>query len=140
MSSVITSAVASTRSGATATRLSDNVSPARSPTPPCSGTAGTIFVTSLALLLEALLSPPPATVATLVTFAGAAVATFTVRVIGGYVVPAASTSLLVQLRVASVQLQPIPSNPVAVNPCGNVSVTVTTPAVGPVPLLPIVTM
>src|SRR5579859_1681058 len=42
-----------------------------------------IVVTSLAVLLAGLTSPPPETVAVLVTLAGALAATFTVNVIAG---------------------------------------------------------
>ena len=38
------------------------------------------------------------------------------------------------------QLQPVPLSPVAVNPLGSVSTTVTSPLVGPVPLLRTVTV
>jgi hypothetical protein len=43
-------------------------------------------------------------------------------------------SLRVQVRVARVQLQPLPLNAVAVNPAGSVSTTVTVPLVGRVPI------
>ena len=49
--------------------------------------------------------------------------------------PAASASERVQVSVASVQLQPVPSIAVAVRPLGSVSTTVTMPLDPPVPVL-----
>ena len=45
--------------------------------------ASAMTVTSLAVSLAVLVSPPPLTLAVLVTLAGAVLATFTVSVIGG---------------------------------------------------------
>jgi len=92
-----------------------------------------IGVTSLALLLLVFASPPPDTEAVFVTLAGAFAATVTDRVTGGKLPPVAKASLRVQLNDARVQLQPDPTIPVAVKPAGNVSVTVTVPALEPAP-------
>src|SRR5690349_8790550 len=94
-----------------------------------------MMVGSRAVSLRVFVSPPPDTVATLVTDVGAFAATFTVSVIAGYDDPAASASLRLQLRLASVQLQPAPAIAVAVSPDGSVSVTVTAPLVATPPLL-----
>src|SRR5258706_5910454 len=92
-------------------------------------------VTSLAPLLVVTSSPPPATVAVLVTLAGAFDATLTVSVIKGYEAPAASTSLRVHAPAGWLHVQPVPPIAVAVRPEGSVSLTVTVPLVGPPPLL-----
>src|SRR5688572_28097879 len=55
-------------------------------------TSGDTTVRSLAVLLPVFRSPPPDTIATLVTEAGAFAATLTVSVIAGYVLAGASTS------------------------------------------------
>src|SRR4051812_7212481 len=92
-------------------------------------------VTSEALSLLVLLSPPPLTLAVLVTLAGALEATVTVNVMSGYFAPLASSSLRVHVRDDSVQAQPVPFKAVADSPAGSESVTVTLPVVEPVPLL-----
>jgi hypothetical protein len=97
--------------------------------------AGAIVVTSVATLLVVFVSPPPVTVAELVTLDGALPATLTVSVSAGYVLPAASAVLRVHVSEESVQLQAEPLSAVAVNPAGRLSVTVTTPLVDAVPLL-----
>src|SRR5947208_1678353 len=92
-------------------------------------------VRSVTELLVVFSSPPPETVAVLVTLAGASPATFTVTVIGGQLPPAASASERWQVSVASVHVQPVPLRPVAGKPPGIVSVTVIVPLVGPAPTL-----
>ena len=59
----------------------------------------------------------------------------TVRVIAGKEEPVASTVLLVQVKVARVQLHPVPLIAVAVKPLGRVSTTVTVPEVDALPVL-----
>src|SRR5438876_339000 len=75
------------------------------------------------------------TVAVLVTAGGALAATFTVSVIEGYEAPAASTSLRVHGPAGWLHVQPVPPIAVAVRPEGSVSLAVTVPLVGPLPLL-----
>jgi hypothetical protein len=48
---------------------------------------------------------------------------------------AASTSLRVHVSVAGKHVHPVPPIVLAVNPEGNVSINVTAPFVGPVPML-----
>src|SRR5690349_8287565 len=94
------------------------------------------MVGSVAVLLAALMSPPPDTVAVLVTLAGALAATFTASVMGGYEAPEASASARVQVEVGpAAQVQPAPLMAAAARPAGSVSVTVTAPALGAVPAL-----
>jgi hypothetical protein len=85
-----------------------------------------------------LLAPPPLTVALLVTEAAAVQLTFTVSVMAGKLPPEATAAVLVQVRVATLQVQPEPLMAVAVRPAGNVSVTVVVPEVAPGPGLPAV--
>jgi hypothetical protein len=66
---------------------------------------------------------------------GASLATFTVSVSGGKLKPELSTLLRVHGPAGWVQDQPVPLTAVAVKPLGSVSVTVTVPDVGPLPLL-----
>jgi hypothetical protein len=89
------------------------------------------FVGSLAVSFETFDSPPPDTVTVLVITDGASIATFTVRVIGGYFAAEASVSEREQVSEASLQFHPVPAIAVAVRPGGNVSVSVTSPIVGP---------
>src|SRR5258705_473322 len=92
-------------------------------------------VLSFAVSLEVLVSPPPETVTVFITEAGALLVTFTVRVIAGWLAPAASVSLRVQPSVgAVVQDQPVPAMAAAVKPVGRASVTVTVPEVAAPPL------
>ena len=96
-----------------------------------SGTLGGLMVVgSEAESLPVLASPPPATVAVLVTLAGALAATFTVSVMAGKLAPGAAVVLVLQASVDTVQLHPVPVIAVAVKPVGSVSVTVTVPEVG----------
>src|SRR5207249_301870 len=53
---------------------------------------------------------------------------------------AASVSVRVQFRLASVQVHPVPAILVAVSPVGNVSVTLTCPLVGLPPMFPTVNL
>src|SRR5215469_9835068 len=95
-----------------------------------------IVVGSVAVLLLVLTSPPPETLALLVTMPGALLATFTVNVMGGYEEWAESASLRVQVSVPSVHDHPVPLMAVAVSPVGTVSVTVTVlPSVCLAPML-----
>src|SRR6266545_1614741 len=80
-------------------------------------------------------SPPPDTVAVLVTRIGALPATLTVKVMTGYVPPGPSGLALVQVSVPRLQLQPAPVMAVAVSDGGSVSTTVTVPVVDAGPLL-----
>src|SRR5947209_7131409 len=85
-----------------------------------SAAGGVIVVTSLAVSLAVLISPPPETVAVFVTVGiGASAATFTVRVIGGYAFIAPGRSARLQVSVARVHVQPVPLMAVAVNPGGS---------------------
>ena len=101
--------------------------------PTITWTVCVIDVMSFAVLLEVFRSPPPDTVAVLVTDDGAFVATLTVTVIDGYAELGFNASLRVQVRVPRLQDQPVPEIAVAVRPVGRVSITVTVPelAVGP---------
>src|SRR6478735_4346290 len=92
-------------------------------------------VGSVAVLLLVDESPPPDTVAVLVSEGPAFAATFTVTLMGSYVPLAARASARVQLTVASVQTQFVPVIAVAVKPAGSVSTTVTAPLVGAAPTL-----
>src|SRR3954470_12307713 len=65
------------------------------------------------------------------TLATASLLTLTVTEIGGYADPAASASLRVHVSVRNVQFHPEPAIAVAVSPAGIVSITVTSPLVGP---------
>ena len=99
-----------------------------------SGTAVEVIVVgSLAESLLVLLSPPPDTVAVLVTLDGALLAMLTFKVIGEALALAAKAVWFVQVTVCpeSEQVQPAPLAPVGVNPLGTTSVTVM------VPLLPV---
>src|SRR5271165_5564279 len=87
-----------------------------------SGAVTSITVTSVAVLFPGVLSPPPETTAVLVKLAGATPETFTVKVIAGYAAPPARTSLLVHIRMLSVQVHPVPAIAVAVSPAGSRSV------------------
>src|SRR5262245_9987869 len=99
-------------------------------------------VTSFDTLLPGVESFPPATVALLVTLAAAVHDTSTVSVIGSNALAAATLSLRVQVSVAGpvagtaeqFQFGP-PLQPVAVKPAGRLSVTVTRPLDGLVPIL-----
>src|SRR6478609_7448380 len=100
-----------------------------------SSRAASICVKSLAVSLAVLLSPPPETLAVLVTEDAALLATFTVSVIGSKLVPATSTSPRVHCRGESVQFQFRPLMSVAVSPAGSVSSTVIRAVVSTVPAL-----
>src|ERR1035437_7996527 len=86
-----------------------------------------IVVGSVALAWSA--TPPPSTVAWLVTLAGAFAATFTVSVMGGEVAPGANESArlqLIKLIWGSMrQFHPKPWMETAVSPLGRVSSTPT---------------
>src|SRR5258708_4655245 len=87
-------------------------------------TAGFMVVTSVAVSLPALASPPPETVAVLVTDRGALRFTETVSVISGKLRPGSMVSAREEL-VSDTQIQPGPLMAVAFKPAGSVSVTVT---------------
>ncbi len=79
-------------------------------------------------------SPPPPTVATLVTDAATLPAILTVTEIGEYEAPGASTVVVVHPKGDNVQVHVLPPLiAVAVRPDGRVSTTVTVPAVGEPP-------
>src|SRR5262249_36753711 len=93
-------------------------------------------VASVAVSLPVLVSPPPETVAVLITLALMLIGTFTVRGMAGELAPGGRTTLRVQVRVASVQAQPVPLMAVGTRvfgTLGSVSTTVTVPTVGPCP-------
>ena len=88
--------------------------------------SGSIVVGSEALLFEALTSPPPETVATFVSDAGAVAATETVD--GRCRIARAGASASEREQVAGTsQVQPVPDMPVTVRPAGGCSATVTAP-------------
>src|SRR5258708_38560843 len=89
----------------------------------------------LAVSLAVLCSPPPDTVAVLVTLDGAFTATFTVSVIRLKLAPTPIDSLRVHGPAGCVQFQLVPLIAVAVSPEGTVSLTETWPLVGPFPEL-----
>src|SRR5262249_9775459 len=90
-----------------------------------------MFVGSLAV---ARTVPGVVTATMFVICGGAFGSTFTVRVIGAKLAPAASDADCVQVNVASAQHHPLPLIAVAVRPAGRVSTTVTVPDVAPGPL------
>src|SRR5690348_4285999 len=94
-----------------------------------------IVVGSLALSLVVSSSPPPDTLAVLVTIGCASLATSTVSVMSGKPAPAASTAdAPVRVQERFEQFQPEPAISVADRPAGSVSVTVTVePSVGDAP-------
>ena len=95
-----------------------------------------IAVGSEALSLAVFVSPPPETVAVLVTDEAALLATLTVIVMGGYVAPAAKGSVRAQTNVLRVQVQPTPLIAVAVKPAGRASAAETEPEVAMPPAFP----
>jgi hypothetical protein len=99
------------------------------------GIAWVMTVVSVAVSFAVTNSPPPETSARFMTVAGALNVTFTVRVMGGYELPAASASLRVQVSEITEHVQPVPLIAVAVSPLGRVSVTVIVPVVGALPAL-----
>src|SRR5438045_1187543 len=96
-----------------------------------------MIVGSIAVAVSKISREPEFTVVVLVTFAGAAMDTLTVTVIGGKLAPFRRKSLRVQVTVwaAIMQVQPVPEAAVGVNPAGNVSVTVNGPGSSAVPVL-----
>ena len=82
-------------------------------------------------------SPPPETVAVLVTEAAANCATFTVIEMAGNDPLLATTAVLVQVTICATipQVQPLPDAAVGVSPAGSVSVTVVVPLVAAAPML-----
>src|SRR5262245_9019769 len=89
------------------------------------------------VLLSTLNSPPPETVAVLVSGETALPPTVATTVTGGYEPAAAQASARVQVRVTPLQDQPVPEMLVTVIPAGGNSRTVTRlPATtAPLPLL-----
>src|SRR4051812_2625370 len=75
-----------------------------------------IRATSLAESFEILDCPPPATVTAATRLAGAFAATSTVRAIAGSVLPAAATSVRLQMAAATSQVQPVPASVVKLRP------------------------
>jgi len=85
-----------------------------------------IVVESVSVSLLVISSPPPETVTELTkVLLGGLAATVTVKVMGGKLDAAARPSVRVQVRVATMQVQPVPDIAVAVKPVGSVSTTVT---------------
>ena len=84
-----------------------------------------------------LTSPPPETVAVLVTELAPDCATFTVIEMTGNDPLLATTAVLVQVTVCATipQVQPVPDAAVGVSPAGSVSVTVLVPLVAVPPTL-----
>jgi hypothetical protein len=83
-------------------------------------------------VIFAVADPPPDTLTLFARGEAAFAATFTVTVIAGKLAPAASVSLRVQLLTAVPgHVHPEPAIDTSVSPEGTVSVTVTTPLVGP---------
>jgi hypothetical protein len=97
----------------------------------------TMFVGSLAVSFAVLTSPPPETVAVLVTELPADCLTVTVIVMTGNDPLLATTAVLVQVTVcpAMEQVQPVPDAVTGVSPAGSVSVTVVVPLVAAPPML-----
>src|ERR1700730_8170187 len=92
----------------------------------------TMVVQSDAESFAVLTSPPPATVAGLVSGLVADWATAATTAMAGYDPPAASASARVQVTSwpAMLRLQPVPEAVDGVSPAGSVSETVTSPLVG----------
>src|SRR6266853_2106239 len=90
---------------------------------------------SVAESLPRLTSPPPPTTTVFVTVAAASCPTATVSVIAGYAPPDGNPSTRVQLSGSSTQVHPEPVRPLAVNPGGRTSATVTMPLALPAPVL-----
>ena len=101
-----------------------------------------MVVTSSTWLLAGLTSPPPVTLAELMTETAAFDATSTVTVIGGYAAPGLSGSFLPQVTDCPVmsQVQPVPLAAVGIRPVGTISIAVTRSLVGMPPLLATVMM
>src|SRR5205823_12912580 len=97
----------------------------------------TTFVRSVAVSFAVFTSPPPETVAVLVTAFAADWPTFTVIEIAGNDPLLATTALLVQVTVCATiaHVQPAPDAAVGVSPAGSVSVTVVVPLVAVPPTL-----
>ena len=93
------------------------------------GGLGVMTVESV-VLAEA--EPPPETDTAFDKGVPALLATFTVTVIAGKLLPPLSTLLVVQVGNV-VQFHPVPDIETKVMPAGTVSVMVTTPEVGPAP-------
>ena len=95
----------------------------------------------LIVLLPSAVSPLAETVETIegtvVTGSGALRATLNVTVMSGKRTAEPKASLRVQVRVAKVQLQPVPLKAVAVSPGTRVMVSVTVPVVAELPKLKI---
>ena len=99
------------------------------------GLARTV-TTSVASLLVLLVSPPPDTVAVLLTLGAAGAETATVNVIGlALVAPALITPALVQVTVCPVALHahPVPLAETYAKPVGKASVTVIVPLLAALP-------
>src|ERR1700694_2427591 len=97
----------------------------------------TTLVRSVAVSFAVLTSPPPDTVAVLVTELAADCRTLTVIEITGNDPLLATTAVLVQVTVCATiaQVQPVPDAAVGVSPAGSVSVTVLVPLVAVPPIL-----
>jgi hypothetical protein len=97
----------------------------------------TTLVGSVAVSFAVLTSPPPETVAVLVTELAADWATLTVIEMAGNDPLLATMSVLVQVTTCTTipQVQPVPVATVGVSPAGSVSVTVLVPLVAVPPTL-----
>ena len=97
----------------------------------------TTLVRSVAVSFAVFTSPPPETVAMLVTALAADCETFTVIEIAGNDPLLATTSVLVQVTVCATiaHVQPVPEAATGVRPAGSVSVTVVVPLVSVPPML-----
>src|SRR2546430_4495545 len=97
----------------------------------------TTFVRSVAVSFAVSTSPPPETVAVLVTELAADCATFTVIEIAGNDPLLATTSVLVHVAGCATIAHdhPVPDAAVGVSPAGSVSVTVVVPLVAVPPML-----
>ena len=94
-----------------------------------------MIVASLVESLLVTISPPPETVATLITIGATLTLTLTVTTIAGYEAPGASGLTVVHVSVPSEHVHPAPRMDVATRPAGSVSTTVTAPVVAPPPPL-----
>src|ERR1041385_758569 len=94
-------------------------------------------IVSFAVSLVVTTSSPPATVTVFTTKSGALVDTETVRVIGGYWPPAVNASEREHVIACSEiwHVHPFPLAAFGTRPAGKLSVTVTAPFVGPLPVL-----
>lgn len=101
--------------------------------------AGEICAVNVEVLFAAFVSPPPDNVIVDTAVAGAFAATLKVTLMVGKLAAPANASARVQVKVASVQVQPVPLMAVALRPVASVLVTVTVPEDGAVPRFAMIT-